>query len=118
VTVPSDGPSGLPPLLLLPYVSAHSAWLHSHVFILVHKTNVLAINLSLTATTPNVLPQLVARHLVPLNLLPRHGQLSSQTLEGALTQIDEALVQLPLVLLLRRGDLLGDACARAGLDRR
>src|SRR5690554_1980901 len=37
------------------------------------------------AASANVLAQPVACDLFPLNLLPRHGQLSAETLEGAFT---------------------------------
>ena len=57
-------------------------------------------HLSLGAATANVLAQPVARHLVPLNLLSRDWKLSSQSLECALTQADEALVQFFLLFFL------------------
>lgn len=60
--------------------------------------------------------QPVARHAIPLDFLPRHRELSSQTLEGSLTEAHEALVQLLLVLSLRGRDLPDDAGTVDGRD--
>lgn len=69
-------------------------------------------------TTPtNVLTQSVARNLFPLNLLPRHGQLPPEALEGTLAQPREGPVHLLLVLLLYHRYLLRDATARTRGDR-
>jgi len=68
--------------------------------------------LSPRTSAPDILPQPVTGHLIPLNLLPRHGQLSPQSLKSSLAQACETPVQLLLVLLLAQRDLPCDA--RAG----
>lgn len=73
--------------------------------------------LSSGATATNVLTDAIAGHLVPLDLLSCHGQLSPQGLEGTLAQTREASVQLFLVLLLVGTNLLDDSGARARRDR-
>jgi hypothetical protein len=56
-------------------------------------------------TTTNILPQPIPTNLLPLNLLPRNRQLPPQTLERTLTQLPKRLVQILLILLLRRRNL-------------
>lgn len=72
--------------------------------------------LSPRASAADILAQPVARHAVPLDLLPRHRKLSSQTLERSLAEAHEALVQLLLVLSLCCGNLLDDSGAVDGRD--
>ena len=50
-------------------------------------------------------PQAIAAHLVPLDLLPRHGQLSPQPLETRLAHRHERPVQLFLIRPLHACDL-------------
>ena len=54
------------------------------------------------------LPDFIARDLIPLDLLPRNRQLSSQALECLLTQLYKAPIQFLLVLPLERRNLLDD----------
>jgi hypothetical protein len=64
--------------------------------------------LSSSRTTANVLSQSVSADLLPLDFLPRNGQLSPETFERTLTQLSKRLVQILLILPLCRSNLLYD----------
>src|SRR4051812_47568104 len=63
-------------------------------FVLRKPTSPHRRNLSPRAAASNVLPNPVAGHLLPLDLLPRHRQLPPEPLESPLAQICKAAVQL------------------------
>jgi hypothetical protein len=72
--------------------------------------------LSSPRTTPNVLSQPISANLLPLNLLPRNRQLPPQTLERTLTQLPKGLVQILLILPLRRRNLPYDVLFAHAVD--
>lgn len=59
-------------------------------------------------TTRDILTQSVSTDLLPLDLLPRDGQLSPETLESTLSHAHKCPVQLFLVIALGRGDARDD----------
>lgn len=62
------------------------------------------------------MPEAVSADLLPLDLLSRDGQLSSQRLESTFTQASKRLVEVFLVLLLFRADFsynLATTCTSA-----
>lgn len=67
---------------------------------------------SLPSPTTNLLPRPITRHLLPLHLLSRDGQLPPQTLKFSLTQPAESPIQFLLPPFLNLRNRLHDLTRR------